>query len=526
MLYSSWRILFLRESLFVGCWLQLLVLRNSRHKNKLLLKFTIAILPRASERKQHSLQKLLDMAVASKRHASPLSNIIDKISTIAYPMSSPPNAPNWPNLNLPVWNATRSYERTVTYKSDGQQAATTERPKDWQHRLWPPGAESDSSSSQTPPTASNAHRPDRCNVQGVTELSTKLQIVSETVTCLATAQPVDQQETMAIMAANFARKDAEIAQLTLELAKQNSNVKSLQKKIQDTEKENQELKTKVAKLAAIADRFGDTRSVLSKEIAKKSTISEMSFSLTYSAIAQRMANAPTEAERKWIKTSTFWPTDDVSTMVVTRLGGPINKRRDALIRVGLPREAIINIEPLYEIFSLLSTPTSMHEKITESLKNIHVDIVDPEAAKVAKIPGLSTNAKQRESERVAKKLTNRIATKIGFHHYVLASQLREMPAKLEIPIGTQEEVEELARTGIWRTQNQRAGKTQRRQEQQPKETSQRRQSPQSRTRRRPCQGRDQNYQKVLPAAALANRTSSPLPPEAAELLQSCSVQLQ
>ncbi|KAJ2622545.1 hypothetical protein GGI26_003144 [Coemansia sp. RSA 1358] len=352
--------------------------------------------------------------------------------------------------------------------------------------------------------------------RGITELSTKLQIVSETMTCLAAAQPVDQQEAMAIMAANFARKDAEIAQLTLELAKQNSN----------TEKENQELKTKVAKLAAIADRFGDTRSVLSKEIAKKSTISEMRFSLTYSAIAQRMANAPTEAERKWIKTSTFWPTDDVSTMVVTRLGGPINKRRDALIRVGLPREAIINIEPLYEIFSLLSTPTSMHEKITESLKNIHVDIVDPEAAKVAKIPGLSTNAKQRESERVAKKLTNRIATKIGFHHYVLASQLREMPAKLEIPIGTQEEVEELARTGIWRTQNQRAGKTQRRQERQPKETSQRRQSPQSRTRRRPCQGRDQNYQKVLPAAALANRTSSPLPPEAAELLQSCPVQLQ
>ncbi|KAJ2763260.1 hypothetical protein IWQ57_005605, partial [Coemansia nantahalensis] len=142
--------------------------------------------------------------------------------------------------------------------------------------------------------------------------------------------------------------------------------------------------------------------------------------------------------------------DDTTTMVVTGLAGRIGKCRDDLICGGLPREAVINIEPLHSAYSIVTVATSLQDKVLQTLDRLPIEIVEPAEAAVARIPSISEEGKAELSKRIALRLDNRLAANFVQQRFTAGQQLREMATKLMLPIKSREEVEALAKSGKWR----------------------------------------------------------------------------
>ncbi|KAJ2840512.1 hypothetical protein FBU31_000354 [Coemansia sp. 'formosensis'] len=108
-------------------------------------------------------------------------------------------------------------------------------------------------------------------------------------------------------------------------------------------------------------------------------------------------------------------------MVATGLAGSISNRRCALARAGLPRVAVVNIESLYASYSLLSTPTSMHEQVVSALERLHVDVVTTSNAKVDDICSLSDGGKAVQAKHTSRRLNNRLAAIVSRQRFKLVS---------------------------------------------------------------------------------------------------------
>ncbi|KAJ2704941.1 hypothetical protein H4R19_005181, partial [Coemansia spiralis] len=161
-----------------------------------------------------------------------------------------------------------------------------------------------------------------------------------------------------------------------------------------------------------------------------------------------MGAAPNVNARAELK-SGYWPEDDATTMVVSGLAGRISKCRDDLVRGGLPREAVINIEPLHSSYSILIVATSLQEKVLPALEHLQIEIVEPAVAAVARIPGISEEGQAMLNKRIAQRLDNRLAANFVQQRFTAGQQLRETATKLAVPIKSCRDVEELAQSGEW-----------------------------------------------------------------------------
>ncbi|KAJ1725165.1 hypothetical protein LPJ61_005668, partial [Coemansia biformis] len=83
--------------------------------------------------------------------------------------------------------------------------------------------------------------------------------------------------------------------------------------------------------------------------------------------------------------------DDAVTMVVSGLSGRISSSRDDLVRAGLHRSAVINIEPLYASYAVLTVPHSMYTEVEPVLEKLHIDVVRPEEVRAENLPGLTAD---------------------------------------------------------------------------------------------------------------------------------------
>ncbi|KAJ2681655.1 hypothetical protein IWW39_006274 [Coemansia spiralis] len=206
-------------------------------------------------------------------------------------------------------------------------------------------------------------------------------------------------------------------------------------------------------------------------------------------------------------------------MVTTGLAGSISMRRDNLVKTGLPREAVVNIEPLYGPYSLLSTPTSMHENVMSALEKLNVDVVEAEEAKASHLPGLSTGGKLAQAKQAARRLDYSLAAQVSRQRYTLVSQLRKLAEDLDLPISPQEEVEDMARKGTWRKQrptgsarvNQQQPARQQQQSQPPSQSQQSRSRRRSQATRRRSTSRESPAVAAEPSALLPRVPSPPLP---------------
>ncbi|KAJ2812444.1 hypothetical protein H4S07_001396 [Coemansia furcata] len=246
------------------------------------------------------------------------------------------------------------------------------------------------------------------------------------------------------------------------------------------------LKAQVAEQGSLLERYKEHRSELRADVAAKCMSAQPLGSLTYSAILKKVSTASTAAQARQIISSAYWPQDDVTTMVTTGLAGSISNRRCDLARAGLPREAVVNIESLYASYSLLSTPTSMHEQVVMALERLHVDVVTASSAKVDDLRGLSDGGKAMQAKHTSRRLNNRLAAMVSRQRFTLVSQIRQLAEEMGLPIASMEEIEDMARKGTWRKKRPTGPVPPRqaqsaRQQQQPPLPSQ---SPQSHSRRR------------------------------------------
>ncbi|KAJ2398792.1 hypothetical protein GGI10_006542, partial [Coemansia sp. RSA 2530] len=271
----------------------------------------------------------------------------------------------------------------------------------------------------------------------------------------AQSQPPQNAQTVAESQSVLA--DAQkIASLQEALAAAQAENANLKNGLKETKKkaalEIASLKEKIAADALIIERYADRRAEIHADVAAKCVTAQPKGSLTYSGILKRATAATSMNQSREILTNAYWPQDDVTTMVTTGLAGSISMRRDNLVKTGLPREAVVNIEPLYGPYSLLSTPTSMHENVMSALEKLNVDVVEAEEAKASHLPGLSTGGKLAQAKQAARRLDYSLAAQVSRQRYTLVSQLRKLAEDLDLPISPQEEVEDMARKGTWRKQ--------------------------------------------------------------------------
>ncbi|KAJ2476842.1 hypothetical protein EV174_004799 [Coemansia sp. RSA 2320] len=269
-------------------------------------------------------------------------------------------------------------------------------------------------------------------------LPTTLQIAAESQEALAAArlQIASLLEGMATLQAANASLSGRNATLERQLAAESARSASLT--------------LTVAEKDLLLDNLTERRQEIRSDMAEKCVMSQPLGRLTYSAVLKRIGSAPSVAACREIKTNAYWPQDDVTMMVTTGMAGSIGKRRDDLTRAGLPREAVINIKSLYASYSLLSTPTSMQDAVMTALEKLNIDVVSPEDARVSNIPCLSPEGQVLKAKQTSKHLSCRLAALISGQRYTLAAQLRQISTQLELPIGSQKEVEEMAHKGTWR----------------------------------------------------------------------------
>ncbi|KAJ2819631.1 hypothetical protein GGI24_004726 [Coemansia furcata] len=366
--------------------------------------------------------------------------------------------------------------------------------------------------------------------QAQAESKSSMALLAQCIDTLTSTQTQTQQTAQTVAESQRALADSQkIASLQSEVEALQAEILSLKSGLKESKKkaslEIAALKEQRAANAPIIEHYAKCRMELQADVAAKCVTAKPKGTLTYSGILKRAIEATSSNQCREILSSTYWPQDDVTTMVTTGMAGSISKRRDILAKAGLHCEAVVNIESLYGPYSLLSTPTSMHEKVMLALERMNIDVVAAEEAKVAHLPGLSEGGKATQAKQVARRLDRSMAAQISHQRYTLVSQLRQIAGDLELPISSQEEVEDMARKGTWRKQRQ-TGPTQpshqqpARQQQQLQQPSQ---SQQSRSRRRSQMTRNRSTSRVSPAAAelpaQLPRTPSPPLPSPEELLQ-------
>ncbi|KAJ2793600.1 hypothetical protein H4R21_005829, partial [Coemansia helicoidea] len=234
-----------------------------------------------------------------------------------------------------------------------------------------------------------------------------------------------------------------------ELARTKDKVTKLEQANERLEKRRELEASMRAEAEAALLQHRPTQPEVERAFAQKCLVAQPKGKLSYAAIVRRMDAAPSGVDRANIK-SGYWPEDDTTTMVVTGLAGRIGKCRDDLICGGLPREAVINIEPLHSAYSIVTVATSLQDKVLQTLDRLPIEIVEPAEAAVARIPSISEEGKAELSKRIALRLDNRLAANFVQQRFTAGQQLREMATKLMLPIKSREEVEALAKSGKWR----------------------------------------------------------------------------
>ncbi|KAJ2715784.1 hypothetical protein H4R19_001013 [Coemansia spiralis] len=248
-------------------------------------------------------------------------------------------------------------------------------------------------------------------------------------------------DTLAAKEAAWAKKEATLR--TAEEADQ-AKIKQLEATIRNL-KETSAIQ--LANAEAQLEQYRPPQPEVEEAFAAKCLVAQPKGKLTYAAIVKRMSptTGPTRAALK----SGYWPEDDATTMVVTGLAGRIGKCRDDLATNGLPREAVINIEPLHSSYSIVTVATSMQGQVLPALERLSVEIVEPAEAAVMNIPGISEEAKTALGKRIAQRLDNRLAANFVQQRFTAGQQLRETAMRLALPIKTYQEVEKLAQSGAW-----------------------------------------------------------------------------
>ncbi|KAJ2840566.1 hypothetical protein FBU31_000310 [Coemansia sp. 'formosensis'] len=366
--------------------------------------------------------------------------------------------------------------------------------------------------------------------QAQAESKSSMALLTQRIDTLTSTQTQTQQTAQTVVESQRALADAQkIASLQSELEAAQAEIASLKSGLKEAKKkaslEITALKEQRATDAPIIERYAECCMELCADVAAKCMTAKPKGTLTYSGILKHAIDATSSNQCCEILSSTYWPQDDVTTMVTTGMASSISKRWDILAKAGLHREAVVNIKSLYGPYSLLSMPTSMHEKVMLALERMNIDVVAAEEAKVTHLPGLSEGGKATQAKQVACRLNRSMAAQVSHQRYTLVSQLCQIAGDLELPISSQEEVEDMARKGTWCKQRQ-TGPAQpnhqqlARQQQQSQQLSQ---SQQSHSCHHSQMTRNQSASRVSPAAAelpaqLPRTPSLPLPsPE--ELLQ-------
>ncbi|KAJ2775403.1 hypothetical protein IWQ56_000041, partial [Coemansia nantahalensis] len=250
------------------------------------------------------------------------------------------------------------------------------------------------------------------------------------------AKAVAEMDTLAARAETWAAKEAALTAQAAAWAKkeeawakkEEAHRKAREKdqaKIQQLEATIVGLKetmaVQLANAEAQLEQYRPPQPEVAEAFATKCVVAQPRGKLSYAAIVKRM-EPTTGATRAAVK-SGYWPEDDATTMVVSGLAGRIGKCRDDLNSSGLPREAVINIEPLHSSYSIVTVATSMQAQVLPALERLSVEIVEPEDAAVARIPGISEEAKVTLGKKIAQRLDNRLAANFVQQRFTAGQQL-------------------------------------------------------------------------------------------------------